>query len=81
MNGAEQQIFDAVKENGKNIGKLFTQLGKIETTQILQHGQNVKDIDEIKKEVKKYTGHSMQMYIQWGLFVIVIGWLIKLSLS
>jgi len=81
MNGAEKEIFDAVKSNGVDISKIYTQIGVMNTTQKLNHEVNVKDIGEIKTEVKKYTSHSGQIKAQWVLLVIMLGWLVKLSMA
>ncbi len=81
MNGSEKVIYDAVKDNGNKISKLFTSLGELKITQKLQHVENKGNISELKKDVKLYASHSSQIKVQWGLLLIVLGWLVKLSLN
>lgn len=81
MNGDDQRIYDAIKENGNNISKIYTQLEGMKTTQNLQHEMNVGDIDEIKKNTKGFYSVKTQVRFQWAVLVILIGWLIKVQVS
>jgi len=79
MNGENQLIYDEIKNNGKSISKIYTQLEGMKTTQILQHKSNVEDIKEIKGNTKKFSSVKTQVHFQWVVLAIIIGWLIKVQ--
>lgn len=76
MNGDSQKILDAIKENGNQISKIYTKLGKLETTQELRHEQNVKDIKRIfahdDKCVIAHQTTKSSLKIQWFLISGII---------
>jgi len=74
MNGSEKMIYDAVKNNGKHISKLYTRMVALEVTQKLQHEDNRKDIEVITKAIKGYSKLKGQIIAQWFLIAVLIYW-------
>jgi len=81
MNGDNQIILDAVKNNGKDISKIYTKIEGMEITQTLQHKQNKDSIAELKSHVKGYGNLKGQVIAQWiiisGVFISIITLFIK----
>jgi len=67
MNGDDQQIFNAVRQNGTDIAVLRKQ-------QDLQHRENKSDIEEIKKKVNGINNLKGQLVGQWFLIAGLFAW-------
>lgn len=81
MNGTEQTILDAIKENGKNISKIYTKIEGAIVKQDLQHKENGRAIKKIEKRCDGMMNHKGQIIAQWVVISFIIAGLIGMWLK
>jgi hypothetical protein len=85
LNGDSQKIYDAIKDNGVHISKIYTKIEVMETKQILQHKQNSDAIKKIIGENDasklKHTRTSAHIKIQWAILACIFFGLITIYIK